>query len=48
MMRCLWHNGYHQWKWTQQLEFKSWMKLFAFDSANTLEKGKNPIILPPR
>ena len=30
---CLWCNGYHRRKWTQQLEFKSWTRMIAFHIA---------------
>ena len=28
--RHMWCNGYLRTKWTQQLDFKSWTRLFAF------------------
>ena len=31
--RCSWRNGYCHWKWTWQLEFKSWTRQFAFHKA---------------
>ena len=38
--RCLWCNGYHCGKWTQQTVCIS-------HGINTLGKGMNPTILPP-
>ena len=46
--RCPWCNGYRRWNWRRRHEFKSYTRLIAFaHSTNILEKGMNPIILPP-
>ena len=42
--RCMWCNVYPRRKWSRWPEFKPWTWLFF---ANTLEKGMNPIIVPP-
>ena len=33
LLRCLWCNGYHCWKWTRWPEFKTWTRQFAFHIA---------------
>ena len=38
-------SGSHHRKWTQQPEFKSWIRLFAFHTA-LIGKSMNPTILP--
>ena len=44
--RCPWCNGYRHRIWTRRYEFNSWTDCIS-NSTNTLEKGMNPIILPP-
>ena len=46
--RCPWCNSYRRRKWTGRLEFKILDEAdFISHSTSTLEKGMNPIILPP-
>ena len=48
LRRYPWCNGYHRWKWTRRLEFKSWTRMIAFHIALIpMGKGMNPIILSP-
>ena len=41
-------NGFHCSKWTRQLEFKSWTRLWVSLRANVLEKNKNLPLLPAK